>query len=210
MSSYSNDNKAGTKRRGRGRGFRTYSASQSNTILSHFKTGTDKKRSRSRDGDEEVSRSRRKIMKEEPTKIRAERPSPTKKELDTYISVAKKLHKSGALELVEGTAGTLGQARMVEKLKFAGILEKEKMYYKNLKERIEGGEKDYGKTELHVDTAVFTAEKRKCLKRLSDLNDHTLETKAVNVDVSSSSEDDLEDEEIFTDDDDDRSFYDID
>ena len=174
------ENKAGYKKRRGGKG-RTYSSSQTNTLHSYqgyVKEGTDRKRSRSQDDVDDEKSSKRKI-EEEPTKIRAERPSPTKKELETYISVAKKLHKSGALELVEGTAGTLGQARMVEKLKFAGILEKEKMYYKNLKERIEGGEKDYGKTELHVDTAVFTAEKRKCLKRLSDLNDHTLETVAV-------------------------------
>ena len=178
--------KAGSKR-GRpqtpGR-VRSISTSQTKTMLSYFQSG-EKKRSRSErdiDNDEagyETRSQKKKVEIPTLTKIRAERPSPTKEELDTYISVAKKLHKNGTLEHLVGAGGSLGQARVIEKMKLSSIFQKEAEYYENRTDRIKAGEKDYDKTQLHIDSALFKAERKKCLKTLSDLNDHTLDTLAI-------------------------------
>ena len=111
--------------------------------------------------------------------VKAVRPSPTKEELDTYMSVAKQLHKNGNLELLAGAGGSLGQARVIEKMKLSSIFQKEADYYDNRTARIREGKKDYDSTQLHIDSALFKAERKKCLNRLSDLNDHTLETLAI-------------------------------
>ena len=141
-------------------------------MLSYYKGGTaEKKRSRSQrdddDAGEETSQSQKKKVEESPlTQVRAVRPLPTKEELETYMSVAKKLHKNGTLELIDNMdgGGSTGQARMVEKMKLSNIMTKEKVYYKNLKDRCIAGEKDYDKTDLHVDSAIFKAERLKCVK----------------------------------------------
>ena len=106
--------------------------------------------------------------------------------------------------------GSLGIAKAKEVQEMYEVALQEKAFLIERKKRIDRGLNDYDRTKLNIDRSMFEAKYRKITSRLSILNDHTLETKAVNVDVSSSSEDDLEDEEIFTDDDDDRSFYDID
>ena len=174
-------------------------------MLSYYKGGTaEKKRSRSQrdddDAGEETSQSQKKKVEESPlTQVRAVRPLPTKEELETYMSVAKKLHKNGTLELIDNMdgGGSTGQARMVEKMKLSNIMTKEKVYYKNLKDRCIAGEKDYDKTDLHVDSAIFKAERLKCVKRLNDLNDHTLDTIAIDKSMDTT-DDSGQESEIFT------------
>ena len=195
--------KAGKTNGSRGRGGRrAMSVSQSNTMLSYIGTPERTKRSRSqRDQDdgveaEKLSRSQRPKTEEvNKTEVRVKRPSPTKEELDKYVSIAKKLHKSGAIELVAGSGGSLGQARMIEKMKLSAVLDKEKDYYSHLKKRIKAGQGDYDKTDLHLDSSMFKAERRKILNTLSDLNDHTLETMAVDTTLETSED---TDSEVFT------------
>ena len=118
------------------------------------------------------------------------KPSPTKEEMAVYISTAKKLHKEGSLSLIEpGCGGSMGQARVVEKMRIAGILEKESRYYSEQIARAKEGEKDYTKAQMDIDAAVFRAEKEKSLSTLAILGDRTLETTLRDVTASDISTD---------------------
>ena len=93
--------------------------------------------------------------------------SPTKEELEGYMDLAKKMHYGGSL----------GQARCEELKKLFDLAQKEVDFLKHRKRRItEFGKEDYDSTQLHVDTAIFSAEKKRIEGRLSILGDKTLET----------------------------------
>ena len=54
---------------------------------------------------------------------------------------------------------------------------------------------DYDEAEHHVNTALFAAERKKCLNKLSELGDKTLQTVHPNITLSSDSDSDVFTEE---------------
>ena len=108
--------------------------------------------------------------------------SPTQEELDGYMKLAKKMHYGGSL----------GQARCEELNKLFDLACKEVDFLKHRKRRItEFGKEDYDSTQLHVDHAVFAAEKKRIEGRLNILGDKTLETVTLDKTLDT-------DESIFT------------
>ena len=131
------------------------------------------------------------------TELTAVRPSPTKSEMEQYKQLSRKLHKAGVLKVCDPSkfTGSMGQARMQERLKLKSIMDKEKKYLLAVKKKVDTNDlpKDYDEAEHHVNTALFAAERKKCLNKLSELGDKTLQTVHPDATLSSDS-----DSEVFT------------
>ena len=119
--------------------------------------------------------------------------------MEQYKELSRKLHKAGLLKVCNPNkyTGSMGQARMQERLKLKAIMDKEKKYLLEVKKKIDNNDlpEDYDEAEHHVNTALFAAERKKCLNKLSELGDKTLETVHPNLTLSSDSDSDVFTEE---------------